>query len=370
MASVVIVHAAEDTPPARALAEKLRQMGVQPIVEQAGDALRAAMQSANAMVALWSPRSSTSAELVDEVKFAKGVGPVIHARMQNAPTPADFSGDASIDLTGWRGEDGFPAWRALAAAVAEKAGVPFPPPAAPRQPSPFFQPGAPAAAPAAAPIMTRPAPAAQAPRPVPPPPPRPAPPPRTAFDDEEERRGGNSGRLALIGLVTFIVVAALGGGGYFAWSQMQGSQASATAWEHLDKSSPAQLRAFLQDNPGAYRDQAQGVLTELEQHRWAAARSADTVDALNAFITDFPHSDHALEARGRIAELQSAPPATTTIPDSLAPTPTDPDLVPPGSTGAPATTTPPPSTSGGPVTLTPPPAEEPQPAQPTPIPNN
>ncbi|HVZ99241.1 MAG TPA: TIR domain-containing protein [Caulobacterales bacterium] len=373
MASVVIVHAAEDTPPARALAEKLRQMGLQPVVEQTGDALHSAMRGAKAMVALWSPRSASSSDLVEEVKLAKGMGPVIHARMQNAATPADFSGEASIDLTGWRGEDGFPAWRALAIAVAEKTGVTPPP----RPPSHFFQPGAPGAAAAAV------APPRQAP-----PPTAPAPDPapraadfnraelnRTGLEADEPRSGG--GKLAVIGAITFVVVAALGGGGYFAWTQMQGSQASAAAWEHLDKTSPAQLRAFLQDNPGAYRDQAQGTLTELEQHRWSAARSADTMDALNAFLNDFPHSDHALEARGRIAELQSAPATTTPIPDSLTPLPpasTDPDLLPPGVSGAPETTAPAQTAPSqqGPVSLTPPPqAPPPTPTpQDQPIPNH
>ena len=46
MPSVVIVHAAEDTPPARALAEKLRALGLTPVVDQNGsDAWRAAISS-------------------------------------------------------------------------------------------------------------------------------------------------------------------------------------------------------------------------------------------------------------------------------------------------------------------------------------
>ncbi|MES1156784.1 MAG: TIR domain-containing protein [Alphaproteobacteria bacterium] len=372
----MIIHAPEDTPPARALAEKLRQMGLQAVVEPTGESSRQAMRGAAAVVALWSPRSTASAAVMDDVRFARSLGPVLHARMQNSTAPMDFANEGSIDLTGWRGEDEFPAWRNLAKAVAERAGVSATPPQPqPRAAaSPFFQPGAPP--PQATP---RAAPTAQPPRPVPPARPFTAPPPEaapvdaptpipratqprnTVLDEDQEPRSGG-GRLAVIGLVTLIVLGALGAGGYFAYSQMQGSEASAAAWEHLDKTSPAALRAFLSDNPGALRDQAQGVLTDLEQHRWTQARTTDTIEVYNGFITDFPHSEHMLEARGRIAELQSAPTTTTAI-DPLTGMPTvpqDPDLVPPGTAATTTdttttTTTQQPIGPGGPVALTPPP---------------
>ncbi|MEQ1490860.1 MAG: toll/interleukin-1 receptor domain-containing protein, partial [Terricaulis sp.] len=142
MPSVVIIHAAEDTLPARALAEKLRQAQIQVVLEKPpGEELRAAVKGAPVTIALWSPRSTASAELAEEVKFARGKSSVFHALMQSAQAPDAFRGDKSVNLTGWRGEDEFAAWRELANLVTQKAGVaPLPPPA-PKPPSGFFQPG-------------------------------------------------------------------------------------------------------------------------------------------------------------------------------------------------------------------------------------
>ena len=160
--------------------------------------------------------------------------------------------------------------------------------------------------------------------------------------------------------------------GFFAYSQMQGSQAESTAWDHLDKNDPSALRVFLDHTgSGDLHDRAQVALTNLEQQRWTQARTADTIEAYNGFITYFPHSEHMLEARGRIAELQSAPSTTTTAIDPLTGMPTvqpDPDLVPPGTTATTTdttttTTTQQPIGPGGPVSLTPPPSSNPNPQQ-------
>jgi hypothetical protein len=187
MATVAIIHAAEDTLPARALAEKLRAAKLSVQLElPPGEELREAVKGASAVVALWSPRSVEQSAVIDEVAAARAKG-VIHARMQNAANPAQFRNDKSIDLTGWRGEDEFPAWRELAKAVTAKAGVaPLPPPA-PRPPSGFFQPGGVNAPPGAAP-QTGPRTSGRAP---PPPPPRPqatrSPPPPRVFGDGRAR---------------------------------------------------------------------------------------------------------------------------------------------------------------------------------------
>lgn len=167
--------------------------------------------------------------------------------------------------------------------------------------------------------------------------------------------------MALIGIVTFLIVAGAGAGGYYFWSQSQGG-AAAAAWEDLDRSSPAELRAFLEGNPGALRDEARAALSELEQTRYAEARATDTIEALEAFVADFPQSSNVLAARGRIAELRSAPAAAAEEPPGEALSPealnpggqADPDLVPPGSLS-------PPPPTNAPVSLTPAPAAEPDP---------
>jgi hypothetical protein len=378
MASVAIIHAAEDALPARALAEKLRQAKLTVILEkQPGDELRGALKDAKVTVALWSPRSNTQQPLIEDAGFAKGKTKLIHALMQNAQAPDAFRSDKLVNLTGWRGEDDFPAWRELAKLVTDRAGVqPIPPPA-PKPPSGFFQPGIvreaqPAAAGAAqarsapqrqAPPPPRPQQAAPRPAAAAPPRPQQAPPPRVAEPARETSGGG--GRMALIAIVTFIVVALVGGGGSYFWNQSQNADAAATAWQAVDTNSADAIRAFLDGDPGDYRDDAQQALAQLEERTYEAASDADTIEAFEAFLNDFPDSEHAVAARGRIAELQLAQPTTPLDPnapvvDPNAPATTpDPDLVPPGAAStAPAPTQAP--TTGGPAPITPP-APEPAP---------
>ncbi|MBS0385723.1 MAG: toll/interleukin-1 receptor domain-containing protein [Proteobacteria bacterium] len=371
MATVIIIHAADDTLPARALAEKLRQAKLTVVLEKHGDDLREAARSAQAGVALWSPRSTGDAAIVDEVNFARGKTKLVHALMQNTPLPDPFRGDKAANLTGWRGEDDFPGWRELAKLVTDRAGVaPLPPPAA-RVASGFFQPGrvdvantGAAGAKPAQPASRRapPPPPAQQRQAAQSPPPRPAP-PRTAAPPrdyapapEREKKGGG---MVLV-VVALIVLIAGGGGGYFWWSQQQSAHAASTAWESIDRNDPAALRAFIAAQSGPAKRQAETALSELEERSYEAASDTDTVEALQGFLRDFPQSQHALAARGRIAELQTAAangaPATTTA--TATTQPANPDLNPPGSlattTATTSATTTPAPTTGGPAPLTPP----------------
>lgn len=376
MPTVVIIHAADDALPARALAEKLRHAAKLTVVVEKppGEDLRNAVKGAAVTIALWSPRSTVQAELAEEVAFAKTKSKVIHALMQRAEPPAQFRNDTPVNLTGWRGEEDFPAWRDLARLVADKAGVALAPPPPPRPPSGFFQPGRPtadavtAAQPqqgaqaAARPQPAQPRAAAQ-PRPAPAPAPRPAPqysaPRSEPRSPPAEREGGGGGaRTLIVGAVAVIVVALAGGGGYWFWTQSQSAEAASTAWESVDSNDPDALRAFLAGDPGQFRDEAQSALAQLEVRSYEAASDADTIEALEAFVSDFPDSEHALAARGRIAELRSLPqePVEEETLETLEPAPlTDPDLVPPGTA---------PDASGGPSSITPPPVEEPEPVEP------
>jgi len=368
MPSVVIIHAADDALPARALGEKLRQANLTPVIEKApGEDRQGAIKNAAVCIALWSPRSIADAGVSGDVAFARGKGKLVHACMQSVQPPGDFRSEQWVDLTGWRGEDDFAGWRQLAASVTEKAGVAPLAPAAPRPPSGFFQPGrneatqpapqtAPAPQPAPAPRAAQPQRAAPLPPPLPPLTP---PPPRMAPIEPDEKRGGPN--IAVIGIVTFLVVALAGGGGYYFWSQSQGGGAFAAAWEELDRTDPAALRAFLAGEPGSLRGEAQATLGALEQARYDAARSGDTIEALEAFAADFPGSSHNLVVRGRIAELRAQPtaPEEVELPaEIIAPAePLDPDLVPPGTTATPPI-------SGGPVQLQPELDAEPEPDEP------
>lgn len=357
MASVVIIHAADDALPARALGEKLRQAKLTAVIEKpAGEERQNAIKGAVLTIALWSPKSSGDAAAADDASFAKSKGKLVHATMQSAPLPEPFRGERSVDLTGWRGEDDFAAWRELAQLVTEKAGVaPLPPPA-PRPPSGFFQPGrvdpaavaaaetrAPARAPAPQRAAAPPTPRASAPRPTPSAAPRYEAPPREPTADT-----GGGGKMLILGAITFVVVALIGGVGYFVWNQSQTSGA-ASAWEQVDTGDASALRAFIDDDPGEYRDEAQTALAALDERSFEAAMDANSVDALEGYLNDFPNGANALAARGRIAELQSAT-APPLDPNALPGETVDPDLVPPGA-AAPT----------GPVAITPAPTPAPEP---------
>lgn len=362
MSSVVVIHAPEDALPARALAEKLRQSGFQVTLEHPpGEPLRQAAALARVSVALWSPNAVQNAALIEDVTHVRASGQVIHASMQNAPAPAQFGEDRAVNLTGWRGEDAFQPWRELAQQTAEAAGVTLP---APRvlQNSGFFQPGRAAEEPGTRPATVQGAQraAAEPPQPKPQPRPQPQPAPSAAPPAEPKRGGGGM----LIGALVVLALAAAGAGGFYFWRQTQSTQ-HAAQWEEVDRNDPQALRAFIAGDPGAYRGEAQAALAELEERSYEAASDADTIEALEAFLRDFPSSEHALRVRGHIAELEqleaNAPPETPQ-PPLLEEPGTDPDLLPPGTlppapAPAPAPTPPEPAPqdeSGGPAPITPP----------------
>lgn len=159
--------------------------------------------------------------------------------------------------------------------------------------------------------------------------------------------------MVLIAVIVFVLVAGLGGGGY--WYFMQNSaSATSAAWDAVERDDADAIRDFLSGDPGEYRDDAQQALADLEDRTYAAAQRVDTIEAYEAFLNDFPDSERATRASGRIAELRTMTPATTeeALPELPTLPETDPDLLPPG------TATTPPETSGGPTPITPP-AEEP-----------
>jgi hypothetical protein len=375
MATVVIIHAAEDTLPARALAEKLRQAKLTVTLEHPlGDPLREAVKNAQVTVALWSPRAVAQPTIVEEVQAAKGKSKVVHALMQSAAIPEQFRGEQPVNLTGWRGEDDFAPWRDLAKLVTSKAGVANLPPPAPKPPSGFFQPGRPDAGAAGQPAprqaarpqqqqqrAQQPARPQQQQRPQQAAP-RPAPRPAPQTSAPAEARSGGGGRGMLIAIIALVVVGVAGGGGYWYFTQSQGAQA--TSLEQIDLTSAAAIRDFLASNPSAAeREQAREALATLEQQTLDAARDANTIEAFEQFLRDFPDSEEAVFVQGQIQQLrlleaegaQDAPPETATG-APITELPADPDLVPPGAA---------PDADNGPAVITPP--AEPPPVQgPTP----
>jgi hypothetical protein len=303
-----------------------------------GEELRAAVKNAAVSLALWSPRSAAQTALVAEVAALPAKAPIIHVNMQSEPSPAQFSGQQAVNLTGWRGEDEFPAWRELAKHVTKIAGLPPLPPPAARAPSGFFQPGRLGAADAAAAPRQQPQ---QRPQPQP----RramPEQPPPPAATNAKPTKGGPGLMLAIIAI---IVLAIAGGGGFYLFNQTQTAKTAAAAWVAVDNNDAAALRAFIAGSSGAARTEAEAALQELEVRSYEAASDSDTIEALQSFLEEFPDSEHAIAARGRIAELQTLPPTVAETVPLMPPENLDPDLVPPGTT---------PDASGGPAQLTPP----------------
>lgn len=382
MPTVVILHAAEDTLPARALAEKVRQAKLEVVSEKSGDEVRNALKSAQVSIVLWSPRSVGQAELAENASFAKSKSKLIHATMQGAQPPAPFTNEQAVNLTGWRGEDDYPPWRELAQLVTSKAGVaPLPPPAV-KPASGFFQPGAVTPQPPAGQAQgqaqqrnqqqrppqqqqQRAAPQQQQQRAAQPQQ-QSRPTPSRAPAEAGEKKGGAN--MVLIAIITFIVVAVVGGGGY--WFMTQNNNGAEYA--SVDATSVTALREFLAGDPSdADRERAEADLEQLEAAALSDARAANSIEAWEAFLRDFPDSDEAVFARGQIEQLRlqqsTAPPALG--PDGLplapdATAPLSPDLEPPPAT------TPTPVPSDGPASLTPPPAEEPPAEEPDDAPTN
>lgn len=344
MSSVVIIHAADDALPARALAEKLRQAGAQVTLERgAGADTRKALAEASVAIALWSPRSIAQPALVADAEAARASTQLVHATMQSANVPAVFAGDVSVNLTGWRGEDDFEPWRAVATMVLEHIGAPAP------QVTPR-------------PSFLKTSPAATAPKSAPPAPlaPPAEPEPARTFDDDEPRTAGG-GRTLMIAAAALVAVGIIGGGGYWLASQ---NNADTTSLEDVDVSSASELRAFMESTRSSEdRREAAEALAQLEQHSLDAARDANTIDAFEAFLRDFPESEERVFVQGQIQQLRlreaQAPLGVELAPATTTTEPVDPDLLPPDTTLSP------PPGQGGPVPLTPPPTEE---TAPTPSP--
>ncbi|MEQ1616933.1 MAG: hypothetical protein ABL883_01145 [Terricaulis sp.] len=287
MAQVVIVHALEDTLPARALAEKLRRAELVVELEKlAGEETRGALETAVLAIALWSPKSVGQAGLIEDVAYAREKGRVLHAVMQNAAAPSQFHQDRGVNLTGWRGEEDFPAWRQLAKFVAEAAGVAPPPPPEPQPDSGFFTPGRVAAA-AGAPNPVRGRDAAS---------------PRAADPERAEVPKRGSGLM-----LAALAIAALGGagGGYYFWNQSRAPEETASPLDELDPNDVESLRALINGGSGELAERAQQALNDLEERSFEAASDADIAE-LEAFLSGFPQSQHAAAARKRLAELQRA----------------------------------------------------------------
>jgi len=122
------------------------------------------------------------------------------------------------------------------------------------------------------------------------------------FADEEPRRGNLP--IALFVAIGVVLLGVVGAGGFYWWTGAQEARAAEAAWNAVPKNDAHALRQYLTNAADEYRHDAETALSLLEAERYLAAREADTIDAMQAFIDDFPDSERVMAARGRIAELQ------------------------------------------------------------------
>ncbi|MEQ1619025.1 MAG: hypothetical protein ABL883_11870 [Terricaulis sp.] len=125
-----------------------------------------------------------------------------------------------------------------------------------------------------------------------------------APDEPPPRSGLPPAAWAAIALVALGLV---GGGGFFVWRTVQAQQEAAAidqAWAQVARDDPAALRGFIGGTPGSHKEEAEAALNQLEQTRYAAAQAMDTIEALRAFADAFPGTQNAMNAQGRIGELE------------------------------------------------------------------
>ncbi len=271
------------------------------------------LRAAKAVVVLWCALSRDSEWVLEEATLAKKLGTAIPTMIERIDLPLGFARAQTLDLSDWDGAPRSHKLERLLRDIGDRVGRPPQPnlDGLDRTDRAWRRFGAPSLKQfALVTPLEREAPARTMPGVLAAPAPRPSPPRmRTVIAPHVQAvRRRVLPQLALVGIVGLAVAA--GAGGYFLYDRAQAAQAAATTWEHIDKSDPAAIRAFLASaNVGEWRGSAQAALEGLELKRLSEARAADTIESLEKFIHDFPDSSHALEINGRIAELRAMPPA-------------------------------------------------------------
>jgi hypothetical protein len=141
---IFISYKREDRARAQALAEALAKRGWDvwwdPRLrsgEHFDDVIERELQSARRVIVLWSSLSVQSQFVKDEASYALELGKLAPVLLERVDPPFRFKRLHTVDLSGWSGEEGSPAFEQLAADLAEALGSP--PEAAPKpKPSKTF----------------------------------------------------------------------------------------------------------------------------------------------------------------------------------------------------------------------------------------
>lgn len=141
MADVFISYAREDHPRAEQVARTLTAMGLDcfwdteiPPGQTWSDYIEGKLDSARAVIVLWSQHSTRSQWVREEARMGRDKSKLIPAIIDGSPSPLGFGEVQAADLTHWRGEPNHPQWTRFANAVFSAARGTAPPQGAPPAP--------------------------------------------------------------------------------------------------------------------------------------------------------------------------------------------------------------------------------------------
>ena len=129
MAVVFVSYARPDEPHAKRVADALRGDGYDawrddelPAHRNYADVIQERLQSAKAVVVLWSAEAAKSQWVRAEADAARNAQTLVQATLDGTIPPLPFNQIQCADLSGWNGEPDSGGWRKLVASVAELAG--------------------------------------------------------------------------------------------------------------------------------------------------------------------------------------------------------------------------------------------------------
>src|SRR5512146_1591474 len=117
MADVFVSYAREDEPQAKRAAEAIRALGYRawrddelPPHRTYAEVIEERLNSADAVVVLWSAHAKTSQWVRAEADTARNCGTLIQASLDGTIPPIPFNQIQCADLSGWLGETEAPGW--------------------------------------------------------------------------------------------------------------------------------------------------------------------------------------------------------------------------------------------------------------------
>jgi hypothetical protein len=126
VADIFISYASPDRETARALAERLAELGYSvwwdrtiPPGRQFDEVIQEALHAARCVIVLWSAQSVRSNWVKTEAAEALALDRLVPALIENVPPPMEFKRIQAANLSGWTGDAAHPEYRNLLASVQE-----------------------------------------------------------------------------------------------------------------------------------------------------------------------------------------------------------------------------------------------------------